>query len=138
MREPKILSILTAAAVVVGISGLTRAIAQEKTQLQFVSLPVGALTSLASTAIAGLVSKKTSYAVTVTPYAGPQVYIPMLDRGEASFAIFSVTDARMAFEGVKPTYRQPNRNLRLVSVAFDEPAARDSQEDEGARSNTIG
>ena len=119
MRERKFLSALIAAALVIGVIGPSRAIAQEKTQLQFVSLPVGALTNLASTAIAGLVSKKTSYTATVTPYAGPQVYIPMLDRGEASFAIFSVTDARMAFQGITPTYRQPNRNLRLVSVAFE-------------------
>jgi TRAP transporter TAXI family solute receptor len=47
----------------------------------------------------------------------------MMDRGEASLALFSVTDARTAYQGIQPMYRQPNRNLRLVSVGFENRVA---------------
>ncbi len=63
-----------AAAIAVGMVGAPRAIAQERTRLEFVTLPMGALSAAVAAAIAAAVSKTASDNAIIAPYAGPQVF----------------------------------------------------------------
>ncbi len=123
MKTRRFPSILLAAVIAVGIASPPGAIAQERTRLEFVSLPVGALANLVTSSLAGMVSKKTSYSAIISPYAGPQVFIPLLDRGEGAFAIINVGDSKQAYNGEKPAYDRAHRNLRLVAIGHENTLA---------------
>jgi TRAP transporter TAXI family solute receptor len=117
MPPRKFVAALLACAAVTAASGI--ASAQDAKQFEFLTFPQGSMAYSAGAAIAAVVSRKTGYSVLPVPHAGPQVFVPMLDRGEGGFALLTGNDARQAFGGVKPAYDRAYRNLRLVSVGYE-------------------
>ena len=112
----KLLSALLAAAIA---AAAPPASAQDGKQLQFLSFPQGSLAYIVATSIASQASKRSGYSVLPVPYAGPQVFIPMLDKGEGALALINVNESRQAYAGVKPAYERALRNLRLVSIGYE-------------------
>jgi TRAP transporter TAXI family solute receptor len=51
---------------------------------------------------------------------GSSTYIPLLNRGEVELGLTNVDDSRTAFKG-GGSFRQPNPNLRLLTVMFPLP-----------------
>jgi TRAP transporter TAXI family solute receptor len=93
------------------------ALAQQ--QIEILTLPTGSVASGAGTAIASIVSQKTQLRMLPVAYAGPQVMVPFVDSGKSAFVLLNVQDSRQAYEGEKPNYQQKHRNLRLVSVGYE-------------------
>lgn len=94
------------------------ALAQQQ-QIEILTLPTGSVASGAGTAIASIVSQKTQLRMLPVAYAGPQVMVPFVDSGKSAFVLLNVQDSRQAYEGEKPNYQQKHRNLRLVSVGYE-------------------
>lgn len=116
MTHRKTVSALLAA---LGILAAAPALAQDKQQLQFLTFPQGSLAYIVSTSIANIAAKKSNVSVLPVPYAGPQVFMPLLDRGEGGLALINVNEARQAYGGIKPAYETALRNVRLVSIGYE-------------------
>ena len=112
-----LVSALCAAAAIAAAAAPASA-ADEK-QLQFLSFPQGSLAYIVATSIASAAARHSTYSVLPVPYAGPQVFMPLLDKGEGALALINVNEARQAYEGVKPAYERPLRNVRLVSIGYE-------------------
>ena len=93
------------------------AVAQQ--QLEILTLPTGSVASGVGTALASVISQKTALRMLPVAYAGPQVMVPFVNSGKSAFVLLNVQDSRQAFEGEKPNYQEKNRNLRLVSVGYE-------------------
>ncbi len=98
---------------------LVPGIAAAQQQLEILTLPTGSVASGVGTALASVLSQKTPMRVLPVAYAGPQVMVPFVDSGKSAFVLLNVQDSRQAYEGEKPHYQQKNRNLRLVSVGYE-------------------
>ncbi|HEY5609066.1 MAG TPA: TAXI family TRAP transporter solute-binding subunit [Alphaproteobacteria bacterium] len=117
---PKLLSALLVAVIA---AAAAPASAQDGKQLQFLSFPQGSLVYGAAAALGAVVAGKTDYTIVPVPYAGPQVFVPMLDRGEGAFAVINVGDSKQAYNGEKPAYERAHRNLRLVAIGHENTLA---------------
>lgn len=107
-----------AIAFVVSLSAATAALAQGQ-RMEIATLPTGSVANSAGTAIAALLSQKLNWTVLATPYAGQQVLIPMVNRGEAAMTLINVGDSDQAYRGVQPFYKEAHKNLRLISVGYE-------------------
>ena len=72
----------------------------------------------ASLAIGTVLKQKADIDSTVSPYAGPQVWLSMLDEGGADLGIANAIDVQQAMRGSPPNYKRPHKNLRLVALTF--------------------
>jgi uncharacterized protein len=115
----KLLSALLIAAIT---AAAVPAAAQEGKQLEFMSFPQGSLAYIVVTSIASQAAKRSGYSVLPVPYAGPQVFIPKLDKGEGALALVNVGEAKQAYTGTK-SYDKALRNLRLVSIGYEQSVA---------------
>lgn len=97
------------------------AIAQQK--LEIMTLPAGSVAHGAASGIAGVIAQKTKLRILAAPFAGPQVVVPQIDAGKAAFTLINVNDTHNAYTGHKPDYKMAHRNLRLVSVGYENTAA---------------
>jgi TRAP transporter TAXI family solute receptor len=108
------------AALVAAFGGVAAAQqAADQSRLEILSLPVGSVANGVASAIAGVVSKRSSLALLPVPQAGPQVSVPAMERNEGAFTLINVDDADRAYRGLKPNYQQQYRSLRLVSVGYE-------------------
>lgn len=107
---------VAASAAFAGMTFGAGALAQDR--LEIVTLPTGSVAHGAASGIAGVVSQKTKLRILAAPYAGPQVVVPQVDAGKAAFTLINVDDTYRAYNGDAPSYKQPYRNLRLVSVGY--------------------
>ncbi|MGE3245831.1 MAG: TAXI family TRAP transporter solute-binding subunit [Beijerinckiaceae bacterium] len=110
-----------AGAIAAAIVLAAPALAQEK--LEIVTLPAGSVAHGAGSGIAGVVSQKTKLKILAAPFAGPQVVVPQVDAGKAAFTLINVFDTHNAYTGKKPDYKKAHRNLRLVSVGYENTGA---------------
>jgi TRAP transporter TAXI family solute receptor len=81
------------------------------------SNPQGSVFYSASVALGKLFDEKLKMQVRVQPMGGSSTYIPLINRGEADFGLTNVDDAMTSFKGTE-SFRQPNPNLRLTTIAF--------------------
>ena len=96
-------------------------VAQQR--LEIVTLPAGSVAHGAASGIAGVVSQKTKLRILAAPFAGPQVVVPQVDAGKAAFTLINVFDTHNAYIGAKPAYKKAHRNLRLISVGYENTGA---------------
>jgi TRAP transporter TAXI family solute receptor len=87
-------------------------------KLSIVSNGQGSVNYTASLAIGTVLKQKAGIDSTVSPYAGPQVWLSLLDEGGADLGIANAIDVSQAMHGVPPNYKRPHKNLRLVSLTF--------------------
>ena len=88
--------------------------------MSIASNPQGSVFYSASVGIAKVIDEKLKTQVRVQPMGGSSTYIPLLNRGEVELGLTNVDDARTAFAG-KGSFREPNPNLRLITVMFPLP-----------------
>lgn len=114
-----------AAAGLVGAGMFAFAVAPALAQgkLEIMTLPAGSVAHGTASGIAGVVSQKTKLEILATPFAGPQVVVPQVDSGKAAFTLINVFDTHNAYTGKKPDYKKAHRNLRLVSVGYENTGA---------------
>lgn len=92
------------------------ALAQDRAR--FVTAPPGSIVHTVGSAISSVVSKHTSVTMLVTPMGGPQVFVPLVNGGQAEFTLLNAADAHEAFKGAQPSYKARQSNLRLAAVGF--------------------
>lgn len=109
---------VVAAAVAATLTLGGGALAQSK-KLEIVTLPAGSVAHGAASGIGSVVSQKSDLTLLAAPYAGPQVLVPMVNRGAAAFTLLNVADTHEAYRGIKPAYKAAHGNLRLVSVGYE-------------------
>jgi len=95
----------------------------QQQRLEIVTLPAGSVAHGAASGIAGVVSQKTDLRILAVPFAGPQVVVPQVDAGQSAFTLINVFDTHNAYTGQAPDYKQAHRNLRLVSVGYENTGA---------------
>lgn len=78
----------------------------------FATQDPGTLYHTLGSGLAALLSEKLGRQVTVQPYGGSSIYLPLLDSGEATLGFSSALDAGAAWRGED---REPLRNLRAVA-----------------------
>lgn len=87
-------------------------------KLSVVSNGQGSVNYTASLAIGTVLKQKAGIDSTVSPFAGPQVWLNLLDEGSADLGIANAIDVSQAMNGSPPNYKKPHKNLRLVSLTF--------------------
>ncbi|MEH6526047.1 MAG: TAXI family TRAP transporter solute-binding subunit [Sneathiella sp.] len=70
-------------------------------------------------AISKVLVEKTGEQYRVAPYAGSSTYIPLINTGRLAFGFANGGEATFAYEGTGSFDQRPNKNLRLVGVAFE-------------------
>lgn len=88
--------------------------------MSIASNPQGSVFYSSSVGIAKVIDAKLKQQVRVQPMGGSSTYIPLLNRGEVELGLTNVDDARTAFKGTG-NFREPNANLRLLTVIFPLP-----------------
>jgi TRAP transporter TAXI family solute receptor len=107
--------------VIAGGAALLLSAASAHAQVMVIaSNPQGSVFYSASVGIAKVMDEKLGTQVRVQPMGGSSTYIPLINRGEVEFGITNVDDTRTSFQGTG-AFRQPNPNLRLITVAFPLP-----------------
>jgi TRAP transporter TAXI family solute receptor len=101
------------------LAGLAFGAPAQADQFEIATLPQGSVAYGAGVAIAGIVSSKTPHQMLPVPHAGPQVVVPAVNEGRATFTLINVGDSDQAYKGLKPQYDRPNPNLRLASVGYE-------------------
>lgn len=125
-------AIIRCLPVVLAAGLVSSALAQER--LEIMTLPAGSVAHGAASGISGVVSQKTKLRILATPFAGPQVVVPQVDDGKAAFTLINVFDTHNAYTGQKPDYKKAHRNLRLVSVGYENTGAAIVRIDSGIKS----
>jgi TRAP transporter TAXI family solute receptor len=74
---------------------------------------VGTGYNAVSSGIAKLISDHTTIKATTVPMAGPNAFMPLLNKGEVSMGLAAVPDIAWGFAG-KISYKEPNKNIRLL------------------------
>ncbi len=87
-------------------------------QVDIVTLPQGSVAHGVGVAIAGVVSQKSPIRMVAAGYGGPQILVPLVDEGKASFALLNANDVASAVRGTKPEYKAAHRNLRVISNGY--------------------
>lgn len=94
----------------------TTAVAQERVRL--LTAPTGSIVHTTGSAIASVVSQKTDLTVIAAPMAGPQVFVPQVNSGQAELTLMNAADTYNAVRGVRPSYQSEFSNLRVAAVGF--------------------
>ncbi|WP_180994162.1 TAXI family TRAP transporter solute-binding subunit [Bacillus sp. Marseille-P3661] len=76
------------------------------------SHPQGSVYNSVATGVASILSKNGQNKAAVTPYEGPNAWIPLLNQGDVELGVASVPDVAWAFRG-ESTYDQ-NKNVRML------------------------
>ncbi|MGE0628622.1 MAG: TAXI family TRAP transporter solute-binding subunit, partial [Hyphomicrobiaceae bacterium] len=79
--------------------------------------PQGSIYFASGSVIGKLMNDQLKMQVRVQPLGGSSNYIPLINRGEADFGLSNVDDAATSYKG-EGNFRQPNPNIRLMTVAF--------------------
>lgn len=87
-------------------------------QIEIVTLPQGSVAHGVGVALAGVVSQKSPLRMIAAGYGGPQVLVPLVDEGKASFTLLNANDVSSAAQGIKPEYKKAYTNLRLISNGY--------------------
>ena len=87
-------------------------------QVDIVTLPQGSVAHGVGVALAGVVSAKSPIRMIAAGYGGPQILVPLVDEGKASFALLNANDVASATRGTKPEYKSAHRNLRIISNGY--------------------
>jgi uncharacterized protein len=83
------------------------------TNLSFGTNPQGTAYNASATGVAGLLSEHSSVHISVSPYSGPNTYLPMVNDGEMDLALATSPTLKWAFEG-DGGYENKNTNLRTI------------------------
>ncbi len=107
--------------VIAGGAALLLSAASAHAQVMVIaSNPQGSVFYSSSVGIAKVMDEKLGTQVRVQPMGGSSTYIPLINRGEVELGLTNVDDTRTSFKGTG-SFRQPNPNLRLITVAFPLP-----------------
>ena len=68
--------------------------------------------------IAKLLNEKGGVQTTIQPFASPNVFIPAVNAGEMQLGMANIAEISYAFEGSDHFQGRPNRELRVVAIAF--------------------
>jgi TRAP transporter TAXI family solute receptor len=68
--------------------------------------------------IAKLLNEKGGVQTTIQPFASPNVFIPAINAGEMQLGMANIAEVSYAFEGSEHFKGRPNKELRLVAIAF--------------------
>ena len=68
--------------------------------------------------IAKLLNEKGGLPTTIQPFASPNVFIPAVNAGEMQLGMANVAEISYAFEGTDHFKGRPNKELRVVAIAF--------------------
>lgn len=122
------------AAAVAGAVALGGTALAQSNKVEIVTLPAGSVAHGAASGIGSVVSQNSDLTMLAAPYAGPQVLVPMVDRGEAAFTLLNVADTHEAYRGIEPAYKAAHRNLRMVSVGYENRVSALTRVDSGVAS----
>lgn len=89
-------------------------------QITIGSNPAGTHVYAVAAGLAKVLQEKAGLRVTMRPYAGSSVYLPMLQRGEISFGLNTGIDSYLSYRGLPP-YSEAMDQLRAVGVIFPLP-----------------
>ena len=87
-------------------------------QVDIVTLPQGSVAHSVGVALAAVVSEKSPIRMIAAGYGGPQILVPLVDEGKASFTLLNANDVASAMRGTKPEYKVAHQNLRIVSNGY--------------------
>ncbi len=87
-------------------------------QVDIVTLPQGSVAHGVGVALAGVISEKSPVRMIAAGYGGPQILVPLVDEGKASFTLLNANDVASAMRGTKPEYKKAHHNLRLISNGY--------------------
>jgi hypothetical protein len=68
--------------------------------------------------IAKLLNEKGGIQTTIQPFASPNVFIPAVNAGEMQLGMANIAEISYAFEGSDHFQGRPNKELRVVAIAF--------------------
>ena len=68
--------------------------------------------------IAKLLNEKGGLPTTIQPFASPNVFIPAINAGEIQLGMANIAEVSYALEGSEHFKGRPNKELRVVAVAF--------------------
>lgn len=119
----KVSMLARAAALAMVVLGIAPAFAQDGRVYAIATTPQGSQFYSIAAAITKLASDKLNIQARVQPMAGPQAFIPLLDRGEVDFALIAADDAETSYRGTETYEGKPNTQLRLIAVMFPLPVA---------------
>jgi TRAP transporter TAXI family solute receptor len=77
--------------------------------------PSGGLFHIIGSGIAKVVSDYSPLKLTIRPYSGTAIYMPLTNAGELEFGIVHGDDAYRAFKGITPHLRK-NTNIRILCI----------------------
>ena len=89
-------------------------------QITIGSNPAGTHVYAVAAGLAKVLQEKAGLRVTMRPYAGSSVYLPLLQRGEISFGLNTGIDSYLSYNGLPP-YSEAMDELRAVGVIFPLP-----------------
>jgi len=112
----KMIRVLGAALLLV--APLAKSVAAEEFKADIATLPAGSLAHGVGVALAGVLSQKTQVKAIAAGYGGPQVLVPLVNQGKATFSLLNADDVGSAFRGLAPEYNQAHKNLRLISNGY--------------------
>lgn len=106
-------ALAAAGAVLIGITATaTTATTASAQRMVFATQKAGTIYYLLGSGFSKMLSEQLKRRVTVQPYSGSSVYLPLIDNGEAALAFSSSLDAGSAFKGEG---RTATKNLRLLA-----------------------
>ncbi len=103
-------SLLVAGAVALGAAGISNGASAQR--MIFATQQAGTIYYLLGSGFSKMLTEQLKRRVTVQPYSGSSVYLPLLNNGEATLGFSSSLDAGTSYAG---DGRSPLKNLRLVA-----------------------
>lgn len=113
MKSAKLLFVSLVAGAVLGNPG----VAVGADRVQMLTAPTGSIVHTVGSSIASVVSRNTDMEMLALPMAGPQVYVPQINSGQAEFTLMNALDSYEALRG-GADYQASYKNLRLAGVGF--------------------
>ena len=91
---------------------------------------IGSSMHAVGTVVAKHMQKKLRMRVTARPYVGPSAFLPLINNGELSMGLSSMSEANAAYNGVDT---DPKKNVRTVARLFAMPFAFIVRKDSGIK-----
>jgi TRAP transporter TAXI family solute receptor len=79
---------------------------------------VGSSNYALGNALGKVLTEHAGLKVRVVPYGGGQQVLPLINRNELEMAISSATDVIFAYRGSGGSFKEPNRDLRVIASVF--------------------
>ena len=106
---------VVASAAAALVAAATGAAAQ---QVSLGTSGAGSIYHQTGSVIAKLLNEKGGVNTTIQPFASPNVFIPAINAGEMQLGMANIAEVSYALEGSEHFKGRPNKELRVVAIAF--------------------